>query len=64
MTEEEKAVSKTSIWIKQLIHIIGEDQLPSPEEICGLRTKLIDQQQAVTDILVKLSDQYEVQEDM
>ena len=44
--------------------MLGEDELPSRDEIRGLRAKLIDQQQAVNDILVKLSDQYELQEDL
>ena len=48
----------------QLIHIFGGDHLPSWEEIFWLRAKLIDQQQAVIDILVKLSDQFELQENM
>ena len=62
-----KAVLKTSFtWIKkhQLIHLLGADELPSRHEIRGLKAKLIDQQLAVIDILVKLSDQYELQEDL
>ena len=46
------------------MHLLGEDELPSRDEIRGLRAKLIDQQQAVIDIIVKLSDQYELQEDL
>ena len=46
------------------MHLLGEDELPSRDEIRGLRAKLIDQQQAVIDIFVKLSDQYELQEDL
>lgn len=64
--KKRKAVLKTSFtWIKhQLMHLLGEDELPSRDEIRGLRAKLIDQQQAVIDIIVKLSDQYELQEDL
>lgn len=39
-----------------------EDELSSRDQIRGLIAKLIDQQQAVTDIMVKLSDQYKLQE--
>ena len=46
------------------MHLLGEDELPSRDEIRGLRAKLIDQQQAVIDIFVKLSDQYELQVDL
>ena len=62
-----KAVLKTSftrIKKHQLIHLLGADELPSRHEIRGLKAKLIDQQLAVIDILVKLSDQYELQEDL
>ena len=44
--------------------MLGEDEQPRRDEIHGLRAKIIDQQQAVIDILVKLSDQYERQEDL
>ena len=43
-------------WTKhELTHLLGEDKLPSQDEFRGLKAKLINQQQAVTDILVKLS---------
>ena len=48
----------------QLIHLLGEDELPRQDKIHGLRARTINQQQAVIDILVKLSDQYERQEDL
>ena len=64
--DTEDDLFKTSLtWIKhQLIHILGEDQFPSREKICGLRGKPINQQQAVIDVPVKLSDQYEFQENI
>lgn len=57
-TEEEKGCFEDIIHsIKyQVIHILREDQLPSQEEICGLRPMI--------DILVKFSDEYELQEDI
>ena len=44
--------------------MLGEYELPSWDKIRELRAKLTDQQQAVIDILVKVSDQYELQEDL
>ena len=44
--------------------MLGEHELPSWDKIRELRAKLTDQQQAVIDILVKVSDQYELQEDL
>ena len=52
-------------WTKhELTHLLGEDKLPSRDEIRGLKAKLINQQQAVTGILVKFSDQHERQENL
>ena len=47
----------------QLTHQLGGDELSSWDKIHELRANLFDQQQVAIDILVKLSNQYELQDD-
>ena len=63
--KKKKAVLK-SLFTRtrhQLIQLLGEDELPSKEEIRGLQTKLTKQQQEVIELMIELLNQNEKMEE-